>query len=299
MSYTVLIIEDELSLQNIVAAYFRKNNFKVITASDGLQGLEKFRLNNVDIICCGLVMDVNGEIFEVLDNAHNDCLNRILRLNKFSRTINVDFLQKRIDKLSKRGWKSRINMKRVKKMVEELEAIRGEEKPERKLEFDIQKYIKIHPHSIPFRSKIVIHSKLVNLLGGYESIKRIVYQSSRKSGVRDYKTASIPEYCSIYVESSSKLRKLNPCLMDEIKRNMSIAGVKPLPTHRKVSSKTLVKVRSGGVISDVERSMKSFKRSIGASISTPESRRKKGRTLSEELMVTYDTASWSTSKKLE
>ncbi len=61
MSYTVLIIEDELSLQNIVAAYFRKNNFKVITASDGLQGLEKFRLNNVDIICCDVMMpNING-----------------------------------------------------------------------------------------------------------------------------------------------------------------------------------------------------------------------------------------------
>jgi two-component system response regulator VanR len=61
MAYTILIIEDELSLQNIIAAYFRKNNFKVLTASDGLQGLEKFRNNNIDVVCCDVMMpNING-----------------------------------------------------------------------------------------------------------------------------------------------------------------------------------------------------------------------------------------------
>jgi len=61
VAYTILIIEDELSLQNIIAAYFRKNNFKVLTASDGLQGLEKFRNNNVDVVCCDVMMpNING-----------------------------------------------------------------------------------------------------------------------------------------------------------------------------------------------------------------------------------------------
>ena len=53
---TVLIIEDELSLQNILAAYFRKNEFIVLTASDGLEGLELFRGNNIDIICSDIMM---------------------------------------------------------------------------------------------------------------------------------------------------------------------------------------------------------------------------------------------------
>ena len=249
-------------------------------------------VKDVDIICCGLVMDVNGEIFEVLDNAHNDCLNRILRLNKFSRSLNVDFLQKRIEKLSKRGWKSRINMERVKKMVKELEAIR-EKEPKEELVFNIQKYIKIHPHPITFRSKIVIFSELVDLLGGYDSIKRIIYHSAEKIGI-DYKTSSMPESFSIYVESSSDIRKLNPRLMDEIKRNISISNIKTSPTHKtsakhwKVQAKRVPKSRSGGATFkqahdvgkalseettfdatfDAERSMESFKRSIGATIST-------------------------------
>jgi len=53
---TVLIIEDELSLQNILSAYFRKNEFQVFTASDGLEGLEIFRSNNIDIVCSDIMM---------------------------------------------------------------------------------------------------------------------------------------------------------------------------------------------------------------------------------------------------
>ncbi|MFK5883984.1 MAG: response regulator transcription factor [Candidatus Izemoplasma sp.] len=56
MSFTVLIIEDEYSLQNIIAAYFRKAGYKVIAAADGLEGLEKFELNSIDIICCDVMM---------------------------------------------------------------------------------------------------------------------------------------------------------------------------------------------------------------------------------------------------
>ena len=53
---TILIIEDELSLQNIIAAYFRKNEFNVLTASNGLEGLELFRSKKIDIVCSDIMM---------------------------------------------------------------------------------------------------------------------------------------------------------------------------------------------------------------------------------------------------
>ena len=53
---TILIIEDEMSLQNIIAAYFRKNEFNVLTASNGLEGLELFRTKKIDIICSDIMM---------------------------------------------------------------------------------------------------------------------------------------------------------------------------------------------------------------------------------------------------
>lgn len=58
---TILIIEDELSLQNIISAYFKKSNYNVLTASNGLEGLEVFRKNQIDIICCDVMMPaING-----------------------------------------------------------------------------------------------------------------------------------------------------------------------------------------------------------------------------------------------
>ena len=56
MSYTVLIIEDELSLLNILSAYFRKNEFIVYSAKDGLEGLEMYRSKKIDIICSDIMM---------------------------------------------------------------------------------------------------------------------------------------------------------------------------------------------------------------------------------------------------
>ena len=53
---TILLIEDELSLQSIVAAYFKKNNFKVLVANDGLEGLETFRSHHVDIVISDIMM---------------------------------------------------------------------------------------------------------------------------------------------------------------------------------------------------------------------------------------------------
>lgn len=53
---SVLIMEDELSLQSILAAYFKKNEFKVYTANDGLEGLEIFRENKIDIVCSDIMM---------------------------------------------------------------------------------------------------------------------------------------------------------------------------------------------------------------------------------------------------
>lgn len=61
MRQKVLIIEDELSLQNILSAYFKREEFDVVTASDGLEGLEKFENENINIACIDVMMPkING-----------------------------------------------------------------------------------------------------------------------------------------------------------------------------------------------------------------------------------------------
>ncbi len=56
MEKTILIVEDELSLQNILEVYFKKEGFSVVKASDGLEALEKFELYSIDIACIDIMI---------------------------------------------------------------------------------------------------------------------------------------------------------------------------------------------------------------------------------------------------
>jgi DNA-binding response OmpR family regulator len=73
MKKTVLLIEDELILLNILASYFKKNNFNVITAVDGLSGLEKYRIGEIDIVCTDIMLP-NIDGWEIVRSIrkHND-----------------------------------------------------------------------------------------------------------------------------------------------------------------------------------------------------------------------------------
>lgn len=72
--------------------------------------------SNVDIICCSLVMDRNGDIYEILESAEDDCKKHLLRFNEsVIETVDIPRLEGRIVKLEKRGWKSEIEIKHIKK----------------------------------------------------------------------------------------------------------------------------------------------------------------------------------------
>lgn len=70
MEKTVLIIEDEVALLNILKAYFKKEGFTVITADDGLLALQKFDLYKIDIVICDILLpSING--FEIVKSIRN------------------------------------------------------------------------------------------------------------------------------------------------------------------------------------------------------------------------------------
>lgn len=65
----------------------------------------------VDLRCCGFVMDHNAQIFELIDGAVEDCNQKILTLNEVGKYCsNLDLAKERISKLVKRGWKSEVNL---------------------------------------------------------------------------------------------------------------------------------------------------------------------------------------------
>lgn len=45
----ILVADDELTMLKIIEAYLKKENFNVLTASDGEEALEKFYENKIDL----------------------------------------------------------------------------------------------------------------------------------------------------------------------------------------------------------------------------------------------------------
>jgi len=75
-----------------------------------------FLARNVDIICCGVVMDKEGRVFEVLEGAYEDCKARALRHNiPRENALSFKRLLARIEKLAARGWKCEMDLKAVEK----------------------------------------------------------------------------------------------------------------------------------------------------------------------------------------
>ncbi|MDD3875836.1 MAG: sigma-54 dependent transcriptional regulator [Bacteroidales bacterium] len=63
----ILIIDDERSIRSTLQEILEYEKFKVDTAADGLEGLEKVKLNNYDVILCDIKMPKMDGI-EVLEN---------------------------------------------------------------------------------------------------------------------------------------------------------------------------------------------------------------------------------------
>ncbi|QZY55822.1 response regulator transcription factor [Crassaminicella profunda] len=56
MSYSILVIEDEKNIRKIIVDYFKSENYIVIEACDGKEGIEKFEKEQVDLIILDIMM---------------------------------------------------------------------------------------------------------------------------------------------------------------------------------------------------------------------------------------------------
>lgn len=71
----------------------------------------------VDIVCCALIMTSDGRVFEVVPGAHQDCRDRILRLNKNSTAISIETLPTRVEKFKRRGWENTIDVEKAMRAI--------------------------------------------------------------------------------------------------------------------------------------------------------------------------------------
>ncbi len=56
MPKTILVIEDEESIQNIIKAFLEDAGYTVILATDGLEGIEQFRKYRPDLVLLDLML---------------------------------------------------------------------------------------------------------------------------------------------------------------------------------------------------------------------------------------------------
>ncbi len=61
MNKTVLLVEDERRLREIVSDYFRNEGFEVIEAEDGKKALELFAEHEIDLIMLDIMLpEIDG-----------------------------------------------------------------------------------------------------------------------------------------------------------------------------------------------------------------------------------------------
>ncbi len=58
MTATVLLVEDDRNITELLQLYLEKEGYRVLTASDGRQGLEVFRKENPDLVLLDVMMPV-------------------------------------------------------------------------------------------------------------------------------------------------------------------------------------------------------------------------------------------------
>ncbi len=53
---TILIVEDEPTIQSVVSKYFEAEGFTVVKADDGFTALQEFNNNDIDLVCLDIMM---------------------------------------------------------------------------------------------------------------------------------------------------------------------------------------------------------------------------------------------------
>ncbi|MCI0748276.1 MAG: response regulator [Verrucomicrobia subdivision 3 bacterium] len=72
--YKILVIEDECQMRKNICTILQMEEFEVISAKDGREGVEKALSEKPDLILCDLMMpELDGEgVFEALNNSSDD-----------------------------------------------------------------------------------------------------------------------------------------------------------------------------------------------------------------------------------
>ena len=118
---TILIIEDEPTINRIISNYFIKENYSVLNALDGAIGLKLFRENKVDLVCLDIMLpEIDG--WDVAKKIREDSDVPIIMMSALS--TEEDILKGyslKIDDYVTKPFNPKILVAKIKNLLERIE----------------------------------------------------------------------------------------------------------------------------------------------------------------------------------
>ena len=92
----ILIIEDNLENRENLEEILEMEGYQIVTASNGLIGLEKARTENHDLILCDIAMpEKNGyEVFDTIVTRNSNCKTPFIFLTAYAQEKEIAFGKK-------------------------------------------------------------------------------------------------------------------------------------------------------------------------------------------------------------
>ncbi|WP_270504725.1 response regulator transcription factor [Paraclostridium sordellii] len=113
----ILVADDELSMLKIIEAYLKKENFNVLTASDGEEALEKFYENRIDLAILDWMMP-NIDGIKVCKRIKEKSDTKVMMLTAKGQVDDeIDALNIGADDYIKKPFDPRLLIIRVKKLI--------------------------------------------------------------------------------------------------------------------------------------------------------------------------------------
>ena len=164
-----------------MATFVTFNNRKIQIISSRSEGNNQedaiYIARYVDLVCCGIVMTTDGQIYEVVPGAYKDCTEKVLNINDIEdNTLDYSRTVARINKLEARGWTSNINLKKFKSLTAKRQALLnriGKAKEKKKL----------LTAGLMNKNTFEIDQELIASVGGDKQARDIFYGTIRKFGI--------------------------------------------------------------------------------------------------------------------
>jgi two-component system response regulator VanR len=124
---TVLIVEDEPTINRIVSNYFINEKFTVLSALDGSKGLQLFEQNKVDLVCLDILMPgMNGwEVAKAIRDSSNVPIIMMSALSEEEDILKGYSLK--VDDYITKPFNPKVLIAKVKNLLERLDRTENEE----------------------------------------------------------------------------------------------------------------------------------------------------------------------------